>query len=320
MEMKRQAAILLSAMLIVMLFVGCAGTARQKYQKTENTGRQADVYPYLVKTPSATWYLAKADVELLGEDAYDEGLYATLQNAEADMQDAREALKGYISDEIAPVDIFTDFCGNAGISESASAYYNPVGNFIKLFDDWKVARLALLHEYVHYLTMHCAEPAAQFGFWGEGVAEYISVFACTNRLARSENMGFELAGYPPVMWDLSWDEAENCIDPRKLYAGLGELAANGGLIGQRYYAVKNEMIVRTEEMEEDLQPYELSLIEASGMIAYLVDTYGKDTVFQNWNIELDAMETVFGKTFSELYREWATWTAEQCRILGIQFS
>ena len=119
------------------------------------------------------------------------------------------------------------------------------------------------------------------------------------------------------MWDLAWDEAENCIDPRKLAIGLGALAANGGLVGQRYYAVMNEMIVRTEEMDQNLKPDELSLCEASGMIAYLVDEYGKDTVFGNWNVDPDDMATVYGKDFSELYRDWAAWNEEQCKLLGI---
>ena len=97
------------------------------------------------------------------------------------------------------------------------------------------------------------------------------------------------------------------------------LAANGGLVGIRYYAVKNEMIVRTEEMDKNLKPEELSLCEAAGMIAYLVDVYGKDMVFSSWSIDPDAMEAVFGKPFSELYREWTEWNAEQCRTMGIQF-
>ena len=308
---------LLCAMLIAALVCGCAG--RQGYKKAENTGDRADEYPYLVKTESATWYLAKADVELLGEDAFDKGLYAMLDDAEADMRDAREALKGFIPDEIPPVDIMTDFCGRSGIAESANAYYDGKGNFIKLFIGWENARITLLHEYVHYLTMHCAETPARFGFWSEGVAEYVATLVCKNRLARSENMGFEIAGYPPVMWDLAWDEQENCIDPRKLYFGLGAIAANGGLVGQRYYAVGNETIVRTEEMDADLQPGELSLCEASGMIEYFVKTFGKEIVFGNWNTDPNAMETVFGKPFAELYREWAEWNAEQCGPMGIRF-
>ena len=315
--MRRFALFLLIAVLIAMLSCGCA--EQQGYTKTENTGERADTHPYLVKTESATWYLAKADIELLGEDAFFEGLYAMLDDAEADMRDARAALEGFIPDEIPAIDILTDFCGKDGMVETASAYYNGRGNFITLFNGWENARITFLHEYVHYLTMHCTRTRTQFGFWAEGIAEYIADLVCKNRLGRSGNMGFEIAGYPPVMWDLSWDETENCIDPRKLDFGLGAIASNGGLVGVSYYAVMNEMIVRTAEMQEDLQPQELSLCEASGMIAYLVDTYGKDTVFTNWSIDPDAMEEVYGKPFPELYREWAEWNAEQCRIMGIQF-
>ena len=315
--MKRITALLLAVLLLSLPVISY--TEQTVYQKEENTGRDKDSYPYIIRMPFATWYLAKADIELLGEDAYYEGLYAVLDEVEADLADAREALKGYIPDEIAPIDIYTDFCGKAGIAANASAYYNGRGNFIKLFNGWKIARISLQHEYVHYLTMHCAQNPTLFGFWAEGIAEYVSNFICKNRLARSENMGFEIAGYPQMMWDLSWNEEENCIDPLKLSYGLGAIAANGGLAGVSYYAVMNETIVRTDEMEKNLKPPELSMCEASGMIAYLVDTYGRDTVFANWNIDPNAMETVFGKPFIELYREWAAWNAEQCRIMGMQF-
>jgi hypothetical protein len=315
--MKRIITLLLAFLLLSLPVISYA--EQTVYQKEENTGRDKDSYPYIIRMPFATWYLAKADIELLGEDAYYEGLYAVLDEAEADFADARAALEGYIPDEIVPVNIYTDFCGKAGIAANANAYYNGRGNFIKLFNGWEIARISLLHEYVHYLTMHCAQNPTQFGFWAEGIAEYVSNFICKNRLARSENMGFEIAGYPQVMWDLSWNEEENCIDPLKLSYGLGAIAANGGLAGVHYYAVMNEVIVRTDEMEKNLKPQELSMCEASGMIAYLVDTYGRDTVFANWHIDPNAMETVFGKPFSELYREWAGWTAEQCRIMGMQF-
>ncbi|MBR3742708.1 MAG: hypothetical protein IKN04_20005, partial [Clostridia bacterium] len=205
--MRRTAFVLLGAVLIAMLACGCA--EQQGFKRTENTGERADTHPYLVETDSATWYAAKADIELLGEDAFFEGLYAMLADAEADMQEARAALKGFIPDEIPAVDILTDFCGKDGMADTANAYYNGRRNIITLFNGWENARITLLHEYVHYLTMHCAQTRTQFGFWAEGVAEYVVNFVCKNRLGRSENMGFEIAGYPPVMWDQSWDEAEN---------------------------------------------------------------------------------------------------------------
>ena len=306
---------LLVAVLIAAQLFGCA--PQRGYKKTKTTGELADTYPYQIKTESATWHLAKADIEALGEDAFFEELYALLDDAEADMRDAREALKGYIPDEIPPVDIRTDFCNVAGMAESATAYYSGGGNFIKLFNGWRNVRVALLHEYVHYLTMHCAENPALFGFWAESVAEYTGKFLCKNRLARSVNMCFEESGYPPALWDQSWDEEENCIDPLRLYLGLGAVASEGGLVGVRYYAVMNETIVRTEEMEKDLKPWELSLCEAAGLMAYLVETYGRDTVFSNWNVSPDALDTVFGKPFPELYREWAEWNAKQCELMGI---
>ena len=314
--MKRILAFLL-AILFSLPAICCA--EQTKYQKEENTGWNKDSRPYIIRTPFAVWYISKADIELLGEDAYYQGLYAILDDAEADFADARAALKGFIPDEIQPINIYTDFCNKAEASKTSDAFYRELGNYIKLFNGWNTARIALLHEYVHYLTMHCAQSRTQFGFWAEGIAEYVANFVCKNRLGRSENMGFEIAGYPQVMWNQSWDEAENSIDPRKLNIGLGALAANGGLVGLRYYAVKNETLERTEEMDKNLKPEDLSLCEASGMIAYLVDVYGKNIVFNNWSIDPDAMETVFDKPFSELYLEWTEWNAEQCRIMGIQF-
>ena len=313
--MKRIIALLLAALLLLLPVICCA--EQTGYQKEEYTGWNKESYPWIIRTPNAVWYISKADIELLGEEAYYEGLYAILNDAEADFADARAALAGYITDEIQPIDIHTDFCNKAEKSKNASAYYNRRDNFIKLFSGWNDARAALLHEYVHYLTMHCAQPRTRFGFWAEGMADYVADHVCKNRLGRSVNMAFEKAGYPPVMWDLAWDKAENCIDPRKLDIGLGAFAAKGRLVGQRYYAVMNETIVRTEEMDQNLKPEELSLCEASGMIAYLVDEYGKDTVFGNWNVDPDNMETVYGKDFSELYRDWAAWNEEQCKLLGI---
>ena len=142
--MKRITALLLAVLLLSLPVISY--TEQTVYQKEENTGRDKNSYPYIIRIPSATWYLAKADIELLGEDAYYEGLYAILDEVEADLADAREALKGYIPDEIAPIDIYTDFCGKAGIAANASAYYNGRGNFIKLFGGWEIARISLQHD------------------------------------------------------------------------------------------------------------------------------------------------------------------------------
>ena len=48
---------------------------------------------------------------------YYEGLYAILDDAEADFADARAVLKGFIPDDIQPIDIYTDFCNKAEASK-----------------------------------------------------------------------------------------------------------------------------------------------------------------------------------------------------------
>ena len=313
--MKRLLALLLAALLLSLPVIGCAEQAG--WQKEENTGRDKDSYPWLIRTPYAVWYISKDDIALLGEDAYDEGLFAILDDAEADFADARAALAGFIPDEIPPANIYTDFCNIAEASKTADAFYRELGNYIKVFRGWNIARAALLHEYVHYLTTHCAETPSQFGFWTEGLAEYISFCVCKNRMARSVNMGLDLSAVHPAMLEQAWDAEDGCLDLRRVYLGYGALASRGYGVGEHYFAVKNEWIDRTEQIQADPKPGELFFYEAAGMVAYLVETYGKDTVFGNWDLDPDRMDTVYGKPFSELYRDWAAWNEEQCRLAGI---
>ena len=180
------------------------------YDVVANDGAKAgtEAYPYMVMTKYSVWYLASADIELQGEDAFFEGLAEVLQYFDEDVADAQKALAGRIPAEIPPVEIRTDFCGQAGVSESAGAYYNGMANFIKLFHSWEVVRYALLHEYVHYLTIHCAEKKVLSGFYAEAVAEYVSRILCKNRMMRSMDPS-EL--YDPEMLDAMhawgvWDE------------------------------------------------------------------------------------------------------------------
>ncbi len=313
--MKRMMAILLSVLLLTASCIGCA--EQWEYRREESTGWDKDSYPYLVRTPSATWHLSKADMELLGEEAYCERLFSALADMEADFADARGVLKGYIPEDIPPVDIYTDFCNKAEASKKADAFYRSLGNYIKLFKGWDTACASLLHEYVHYLTIHCAETPVQFSFWQEGIADYISLYACKNRLSRSANMGLDLSIQPPEMLEMAWDKTENCLNPRLVWLGYALICIRGYAVGQSYFAVKNEMVERTEELQNNPVSEDLTFYEASGMVAYLAETYGTDTVFRNWNLDPDHMETVYGKPFLALYRDWTVWNEEQCSQSGI---
>ncbi|MDO4836207.1 MAG: hypothetical protein Q4B07_07140 [Clostridia bacterium] len=321
MRMKKEIRIvawLLALLLLFGPFIGCSA-GKQKYQVTENTEYNADVYPYVVKTASATWYLAKDDIELMGEDAFYEGLFALLDDAEEDFSDVREALKGYIFEEIPPVEIYTDFSNQAPLSETAAAYYNSMRNFIKLFYGWDAVRASLTHEYVHYLTIACADPATEYGFWVEGIAEYISHFVCKNRLARSVNGGLPAEEIEFARNNGAWDAEEDCMDLMRYFLGGGAIHSSEAMIGQPFYSVTAETIVKSERMLQEPEWFELSYYEACGMVAYLVETYGKDLVFTHWNIRPtpSRMEQAFGKTFVTLYHEWVDWDNAQLKMLGM---
>ena len=313
--MQRTIAMLLAVLLLTVPRMG--GAERAEYRREENPGRNQDTYPYLVRTPSAIWHLAKSDMELLGDGAYCERLFSILDDMEADFADARAALKGYIPEEIPPIDIYTDFCNKAEASKTADAFYRPLGNYIKVFNGWDTACAALLHEYAHYLTIHCAEKPIQYAFWREGIADYISAYACKNRLSRSVNLGLDLAVQPPEMLEMAWDKTEDCLNPKLVWLGYALVFVRGYCNGQPYYAVKNEMVERTEAIQNNPSPQDLSFYEASGMAAYLAETYGTDTVFGNWDLDPDRTETVYGKAFHALYHDWTVWNEEQCRLAGI---
>ena len=215
----------------------------------ENLLDNRAAYPYVVRTGSSTWYLAKDDIALLGEEDYYAGLSEILEDMEPDFADARAALAGHLREEIPPADIYTDFSGKAGISETAGAYYNERSNFIKLFHGWDTAKESLLHEYVHYLTLHCTEVPASEGFWAEGIAEYISNIVCKNRMLRSTNMGFSDEEALFYKDHGAWDEEEDCIDPKLYCFGTAQVIAQGQLVGMEYFSVSDVTITRTPEIQ-----------------------------------------------------------------------
>ena len=103
--MKRWLSLLLAALLLLSL--GACGQKPEEVDAVRTVGRykvvlndneRKDTYPYVVHTENAAWYLAGADMELMGEEAFYAGLEDILQYAEADMADARKALAGRIPD------------------------------------------------------------------------------------------------------------------------------------------------------------------------------------------------------------------------------
>ena len=53
------------------------------------------------------------------------------------------------------------------------------------------------------------------------------------------------------------------------------------------------------------------------MMAWLTETYGRDTVLKNISTVPEEFETVYGLPFSEAYQTWAAWNLEKCAELGL---
>ena len=324
--MKKRFLCLLAGLI---LLVGCSAQSSQSdgngaeelsswgFVIEENTEFQQWLYPYVVRTDSTNWYIAQDDLDLMGEDALYAGLSLVLRDQEADFADARAALASILNTEIPKVTICTDFCGKAGISEICSAYYNAQSNFIKVFHNWDQARAELLHEYVHYLTFACCEPAITGGFWAEGMAEYVSRIVCENRMSRSVNMSLDEESIEFLRSKGVWDAEKSCVDERMFTFGMAQLFCSGAMIGQPYFAICHENVTRMEYMQDDPQLELLSLPEVASMIAWLVETRGMEFISENWQTDENGMERLFGKSFSAFYDEWAVWNARRCTELGL---
>ena len=294
------------------------GEAELTYGVALETNREykSELYPYVVHGETASWFLALADIEALGLEAMCEGLAQTMENMEADLADAREVLADYLIDDIPVIRICTDFCDHAAMAQEAGAYYNGARNIIKLFHSWDMGQQSLLHEYVHYLTFKCAKTMIRFGFWSEGIAEYTAMLRCRNRmrlsaLARLPEEKMQEARSRNIL------DADGAVSLERLYLMLSEQFLQGQMVGEKYDAASNEIITRTEEIQQNPQADQLSYPEAGSMVSWLAGTYGEDFIFSHWDSDPEQFEEIFGKDFPELYREWAAWNSAKCEELGI---
>ena len=304
--MKRVGSLLLAALLLLSL--GACGQKAAaddavrivgRYKVVPNDNERKDTYPYVLRTENSAWYLAAADIDLMGEEAFYKGLEDILSYAEADMTDVR-----------------TDFCGKAEISQDAGAYYNGLANMIKLFHSWDMAKFSLLHEYVHYLTIHCAEKKTMHYFYIETVAEYVSKFVCENRMIRS--IDFSNSDQPELnalaeIWD-DFDQAKYrnaCLSESDAFAR--------GLHDERPFScVGQYTTARKADKRLPDHLHELSYAEADSMALYLIETGGEEKYLDHWDIlDEEELAGLYGCTVAELMTAWAAWNAEQCEKMGL---
>ena len=321
--MKRVVSLLLAALLLLSL--GACGQKAAaddavrivgRYKVVPNDNERKDTYPYVLRTENSAWYLAAADIDLMGEEAFYKGLEDILSYAEADMTDARKALTGRIWEDVPPVEIRTDFCGKAEISQDAGAYYNGLANMIKLFHSWDMAKFALLHEYMHYLTIHCAEKKTMHYFYIETVAEYVSKFVCENRMIRS--IDFSNSDQPELnaLAEI-WDDFDQ-VKYRNACPSESDAFARGLYDERPFSCVGQYVTVRKADKRLPDHLYELSYAEADSMALYLIETGGEEKYLDHWDIlDEEELAGLYGCTVAELMTAWAAWNAEQCEKMGL---
>ena len=279
-------------------------------------------YSYVIHTPHATWHLAAADIELLGEEEFFNGLERILENQEADFEDAIAVLDGYIKEEIPVIDVYTDFAAQTERAKwnNAGACYIP-DRGIYLYYGWAMAGFSLLHEYAHYLTYACCtfKLTSGGGFWAEAIAEYVSKISCRNRMA---------CGVGAFLSDEDLAEAEKrgildadgTLNMKKYYCYTAAFMRSGAALGATYSAVSETLITLSERLVEHPMLTTISYFEAGSFFTWLVERYGKELVFANMTIGQEGFADVFGKDFEPLFFEWAAdndaWCIENGIVLG----
>ncbi len=280
-----------------------------------NKGSNAAVYPYLVRTNSSVWYLAKADMDLLGEDAFFQGLSDILRYFDADTADARRALAGHIPEKIPPVEIRTDFSNREKSTEFLEAQYDSINNRITIFNGWHTVKASLLHEYVHYLTMHCAAKKTQYCFFIESVAEYVAYVLCENRMYRLSGIYHPVPGiaiWSEFTWSVAWDST-NYI---KAQLGRSKGYAEGLHDGVPYFSVGQYTAVRRADKRLPDHIDDLSYQEGVSLAIYLMETYGEAKFMDNWDLPTSRLAGIYGKTERQLLKDWSVWNSSTCAKYG----
>ncbi|SFB69332.1 hypothetical protein [Butyrivibrio sp. YAB3001] len=161
---------------------------------------------------------------------------------------------------------------------------------------------------VHYLTDKYIEIQPDSHFSSEGIAEYISMLVCENRMCKKAcNLVYE-EYLEDLKTSLFWNAEEKTIELKNIYYYSGLGFANGAFVGREYTDVKSDKTTRTDEMQQYMHANDCSYYEAGCITDYLVTAYGMDTVMANLGKDLMTMsKSAYGKDFSEIYKDFTIW-------------
>lgn len=277
---------------------------------TRNSRRETGEYPYVLSDAEANWYFHPADVKEYGYKEFMDEYLIVKELMELDFADAKELFETRLPENVPAVDIHTEFYKD---DSTEGGIYFPARNYIVLYYDWETAKYALLHEYVHYLTLGVTNINNTVGAFAEGIAEEVAVWGCENRLyaltLSSMYGGEQVEG--TAFWDAEKERVTanrmTYITAQNFYAGIFD--------GTPYKTVSQNIVERSGKIEHIGF---LSYQEMASLTHYLIELYGRDTVYESY-YNLESFEKFIGKDFVELYDEWAEWNLEQCHELGAHF-
>lgn len=279
-------------------------------QFSHNDERERKEYPYVMKDEEANWYFSPDDIKEHGYKTFVAEYLSVKELMELDFADARELFKDFLPENVPAVDIYTRFYEDESF---VGGYYIPAGEYIELYTDWETAKHALLHEYVHYLTMGKNKIAYTGGAFAEGIAEEAAVWGCENRLRTAQIKN--RTGMEEMKESAFWDEEKGYATSERTTYIIAQNFYAGQFIGMSYNTVSQRVIEHPETIEHIGL---LSYYEMASLTHYLIELYGRVAVYENY-YDIESFEEFIGKDFFELYDEWAEWNLEQCHELGAYF-
>ena len=275
-----------------------------------NDTKLPEEYPYVLEDAEANWYFYPDDVKEHGYRLFVEEYLATRELMVLDFPEARALFENFLPEEVEKVDICTMFYEKHG---AEGGVYRTLENHIELYYTWEMARNSLLHEYVHYLSMGETKMVRAGGALAEGIAEEAAVWGCENRM-RAESLS-SMYDEEEMRQVGVYDEEKGCISYEKMTYSLANSLYVGELDGMEYLSMSYDLKVRSGKVKT---LSELSYQEMASLTHYLVELYGRDTVYEGF-YEYDSFMELIGKEFIELYDEWGAWNKEQCDRLGLEF-
>ena len=91
------------------------------------------------------------------------------------------------------------------------------------------------------------------------------------------------------------------------------------MTNNKYLSTLDVATVRTPEIQQNPTAENISHEEAACILAYLAETYSKETMLSHLDMDPANMEQVFGEGFEDIYRHWKEWNTGFCGTAGLSF-